>query len=416
MKFFSKTFFPGKTRRGALAILLTFLIISVLLVIVLGLSFIFVNELRLSSMVGRTAAAFYAAESGIEHALYQISKGITSGTVSDNLTYSNAEYSASWDATSAQSLGRFGSTRRKVEMHFGSFPPVCGDLKCEDPEETCLTCPGDCGECAPSCGDLSCNGTETCTSCPGDCDSCPLPDEYTKLLIQSHEPADSTIFVDSSQYAHSISKLPGVHHETNEAKFIPSSIFFDGRFGRLIVNDSDDWNFGSGNFTIDAWVNFARVANGNFVTQYTDGSNYFQFLYYSGQLYLEARVSGVNVFSVTPSWTPRRDNWYHIACVRDGSNVKVFVNGIMLEEQTGVSGSVGDFTRPLFIGSDGWGDDFRGYIEELRVSKGVARWTSDFPPPIAPYCSGVCGDGTCDGKETYSSCPSDCPASPPELP
>ena len=49
--------------------------------------------------------------------------------------------------------------------------PYCGDASCNG-EETCETCPGDCGACAPFCGDGSCNGTETCSTCEVDCGEC----------------------------------------------------------------------------------------------------------------------------------------------------------------------------------------------------------------------------------------------------
>jgi len=60
---------------------------------------------------------------------------------------------------------------------------VCGDGTCNG-DETCSTCPGDCGECpcgdggacGPICGDGTCNGGETCSTCPGDCGGCPCSD------------------------------------------------------------------------------------------------------------------------------------------------------------------------------------------------------------------------------------------------
>jgi len=52
--------------------------------------------------------------------------------------------------------------------------PECGDGDCNG-EETCETCPGDCGECAPECGDEECNGDETCETCPEDCGPCADP-------------------------------------------------------------------------------------------------------------------------------------------------------------------------------------------------------------------------------------------------
>ncbi len=48
----------------------------------------------------------------------------------------------------------------------------CGDSECNG-DETCESCPEDCGGCAPSCGDNECNGDETCETCPGDCGDCP---------------------------------------------------------------------------------------------------------------------------------------------------------------------------------------------------------------------------------------------------
>jgi hypothetical protein len=54
-------------------------------------------------------------------------------------------------------------------------PAVCGDQTCNRPDETCTSCPSDCGACPlPVCGDALCNGTETCESCEGDCGYCPV--------------------------------------------------------------------------------------------------------------------------------------------------------------------------------------------------------------------------------------------------
>ncbi len=50
---------------------------------------------------------------------------------------------------------------------------ACGDNTCNG-NETCATCPADCGACPISCGDNTCNGTESCASCPADCGACPV--------------------------------------------------------------------------------------------------------------------------------------------------------------------------------------------------------------------------------------------------
>lgn len=56
-------------------------------------------------------------------------------------------------------------------------PPVCGDEVCNG-DETCETCPADCGVCPPTCGDQECNGDETCDTCPADCGECPPPPPF----------------------------------------------------------------------------------------------------------------------------------------------------------------------------------------------------------------------------------------------
>jgi hypothetical protein len=54
--------------------------------------------------------------------------------------------------------------------------PACDDGACNG-DETCETCPADCGECAPECEDGACNGDETCETCPADCGICPACDD-----------------------------------------------------------------------------------------------------------------------------------------------------------------------------------------------------------------------------------------------
>ena len=79
------------------------------------------------------------------------------------------------------------------------------------------------------------------------------------------------------------------------------------------------------------------------------------------------------------------DTWYHIALVRYGTSIKLYVNGV---SNISTSSSLGlvDNSVSLSIGSMLTGEySMNGYIDELRISKGVARWTSNFTPPTQPY-------------------------------
>ena len=82
--------------------------------------------------------------------------------------------------------------------------------------------------------------------------------------------------------------------------------------------------------------------------------------------------------------------WHHIAYVRDRAQQKayIFIDGIKAGERNlSNSVSVNQIANVLGVGIQGayTGTLFNGYIDEVRVSKGVARWTEDFTPPATPY-------------------------------
>lgn len=126
----NKNIFKNKNK-GAVAIILTLLIMGLTLLIALGLSIIFVNEIKNSSLVSKSASAFYAADAGAEYALYQIFKAPVrrpSGTDSKNL-YGSALYNVCWGNSCTpgcsgapnciNSSGTYSQTKRRVELTWG---------------------------------------------------------------------------------------------------------------------------------------------------------------------------------------------------------------------------------------------------------------------------------------------------------
>ena len=79
-------------------------------------------------------------------------------------------------------------------------------------------------------------------------------DSETKLLIHSDTSSGSTTFTDSSNSARTITANGDVVHSANASKFGSTSMYFDGSGDYLSVPDSNDWDFGSGDFTIDFWI------------------------------------------------------------------------------------------------------------------------------------------------------------------
>jgi hypothetical protein len=83
-------------------------------------------------------------------------------------------------------------------------------------------------------------------------------------------------------------------------------------------------------------------------------------------------TSGVNV---------RDGAWHHVAVVRNGSTWTIYVDGI--SRGTGTwSGTIANIAYGPYIGADQfYGREYTGYIDDLRVTKGRARYTANFTPP-----------------------------------
>jgi hypothetical protein len=181
-----------------------------------------------------------------------------------------------------------------------------------------------------------------------------------------------------------------------------TSVYFDDasvlyNIGNYVtLPDSDDWNFGTGDFTIDFWVRFADpTSDGIICGQYEDATN-FWYLYKNthangDNLYLVFEKGGVLQGRYTmEAWTGcASGQWYHIAVVRTGSAGKIFINGVsqaLTENNSFSTNDLGNYTAVLCIGAYASSSYFiQGWIDEFRISKGIARWTSDFTLPPVPY-------------------------------
>ena len=108
-------------------------------------------------------------------------------------------------------------------------------------------------------------------------------------------------------------------------------------------------------------------------------TDYVSFWYWNGS-------TMSSLISTTKSWDI---TWHHVAVTREGTSLKLFIDGINEASTTLSDGFVfSDSTTVLGIGSRGAclaATTYKGYLDELRISKGIARWTSDFTPPTSQY-------------------------------
>jgi hypothetical protein len=165
-------------------------------------------------------------------------------------------------------------------------------------------------------------------------------------------------------------------------KFGTASLALDGVGDYVTLTNQADFGFGTSDFTIETWVYKNTVAYQSLFDFRSAAIEQAIFLGIntSNQLYLY--VNGV--ITITTAATVSLSTWTHVALVRSNATTKIYINGT----QSGASwADITNYstTKPLRIGAD-WTASygFTGYIDDVKVSKGVARYTSTFVAPTVP--------------------------------
>ena len=161
-------------------------------------------------------------------------------------------------------------------------------------------------------------------------------------------------------------------------------MYFNG--GYIRAANSSEFAFGTGDFTVEAWLR----GTGDFLETRTStsspGNAGFGYVVYSNTIKIwdGQAVNWVYNGSTTYDWT----NWHHVAISREGTTLRVFVDGSLdgtattsrdLTAQGGIVGA--NINKVLNVTG---ASVFSGYIDDYRVTKGVARYTANFVPPTIP--------------------------------
>lgn len=212
-------------------------------------------------------------------------------------------------------------------------------------------------------------------------------DSYTKLC--SHFDGADAAIAYTDPIAGAATFVGTAQLDTAQYKFGTASLLLDGNSDYITYPDSDNYYFGTGNFTIDFWIRFNTIGvNQVIVGQYENNTAYWIVKLDSDnklQLVFRHDSTFLGYYIQTSAWAGLATNtWYHIACVRNGTCGLIFVDGVsqtLTEVSAFSTNDVGNLASDLFIGQLNGAQFVDGWIDEVRISKGVARWTSNFIPP-----------------------------------
>lgn len=189
------------------------------------------------------------------------------------------------------------------------------------------------------------------------------------------------------------SVLGNAQIDTAQSKFGGSALLLDGTGDYLTTPNNDDYNFGAGDFCIEAWVRptqagtiFAKrttnaTQSGYTFTITTSGTDLvLAFVSWSGS----GATTLHNVIGTIPLSTTE---FTHVAVARQAGQLRLFVNGVQDGSQTSFA-AIATNTEVAAIGYTPQGALYAGHIDELRVVKGFPVYTTNFAPPTEAFQSG----------------------------
>jgi hypothetical protein len=221
------------------------------------------------------------------------------------------------------------------------------------------------------------------------------PFANVKALLHMDGTNGSTTFTDSSSAARAVTAVGNAQISTSQSKWGGAAGLFDGSGDYLTIASSTDFDFGTGAFTVEMWIRTTQAtANATLLTREWGGSPFTG----GFTLQLNGATNRLNVYCadyntgapmLTASVGGHTDgNWHHVAWCRSGNDHRLFLDGISVASVTS-SVSLATVTKNLTIGNDltfGAGARaFNGYIDDLRITKGTALYTSAFAVPTAPF-------------------------------
>lgn len=216
------------------------------------------------------------------------------------------------------------------------------------------------------------------------------------LLLHCDGTNGSTTFTDSSSLALTV-LATNVTISTTHPQFGTGAGNCASSTSFLNTGATTPFQFGSGQFTVEGWIYFTSFSGtstyvfmGNFSAVASNLG--WDFGWSNGSLDFFYSTAGTDNPNIGAIYTPALNTWIHIAADRDASNVlRVYANGAVVASAT-VAASFFPSTNSWYVGNDRNANrGLPGQFDEVRVTKGIARYGGAFTPPTAAFPTGPLG-------------------------
>lgn len=218
------------------------------------------------------------------------------------------------------------------------------------------------------------------------------------LLLHMDGSNNSTTFTDNSSNAFTVTALGNAKISTAQSKFGGASALFDGDGDYLDVSSNAAFNYGTGDFTVEFWYrsSTAPAAYRRILAHpsSTNAENTFQIWHGIGTVSgstsdaVELPAAGLTGTIVSVATAVSDSTWRHIAFARQSGTTRAFLDGVLKQSAADTNdysrggaegiriGGRGDLAENTFL---------NGSLDDLRITKGVARYTANFTPPTAAF-------------------------------
>jgi len=215
-------------------------------------------------------------------------------------------------------------------------------------------------------------------------------DTYTKLMLHMDGSNSGTTFTDSSATGHTMTPTGNTHTDTAIKKLGTASAQFDGTGDYITSGASTEFSL-TGDFTIDCWCYFGAINKtiaGSLSTWDWSAATTNDWIWIiDGDGIVSFNVKGVGSTG-SSSGQGALNTWMHLAVQRASGTTSIYKNGALINTPaTGPGSGTVSANNIVTLGraASTLTGGYNGYIDEFRISKGIARYPTSFTPPATAY-------------------------------